>query len=95
MEISGHFHAPRERAPGTHWIGGWVDPRAGLDAVAKRKIPSPCRESNPCRQARGLVAIPATNYVSYTQLSSYPMGIRVSFPTGKVAGVWSWPLTSF
>jgi hypothetical protein len=22
-----------ERAPGTHWIGGWVGPRAGLDAV--------------------------------------------------------------
>jgi hypothetical protein len=19
---------PRERAPGNHWIGGWVDPRA-------------------------------------------------------------------
>jgi len=23
--------------PGTHWIGGWVDPRAILDAVAKKK----------------------------------------------------------
>jgi hypothetical protein len=22
---------PRERAPGTHWIGGWVGPRASLD----------------------------------------------------------------
>jgi hypothetical protein len=29
----------RERAPGTHWIGGWVGPRAVLDAVVKRKIP--------------------------------------------------------
>jgi hypothetical protein len=38
---------PRERAPRTHWIGDWVDPRAGLDTVAKRKIPSPPRESNP------------------------------------------------
>jgi hypothetical protein len=36
---------PRERAPGTYWLGGWVGPRAGLDAV-KRKIPSPRRESN-------------------------------------------------
>jgi hypothetical protein len=26
----------RERAHGTHWIGGWVDPRAGLDDVEKR-----------------------------------------------------------
>jgi hypothetical protein len=33
--------------PGTHWIGGWVGPRAGLDAVVWRKIPSPCRDSNP------------------------------------------------
>jgi hypothetical protein len=26
---------PRERAPGTHWIGGWVDPTAGLDDTEK------------------------------------------------------------
>jgi hypothetical protein len=38
---------PRERAPGTHWIGGWVGPRAVVDAVVKRKIPSPRRESSP------------------------------------------------
>jgi hypothetical protein len=36
-----------ERAPGTHWIGGWVGPRAVLEAVVKRKIPSPRRQSNP------------------------------------------------
>jgi hypothetical protein len=42
----GHF-TPREISPGSHWIGGWVDPRAVLDAVVKRKIPSPRRESNP------------------------------------------------
>jgi hypothetical protein len=38
---------PKERAPSTHWIGGWVGPRAVLDAVVKRKIPNPFRESNP------------------------------------------------
>jgi hypothetical protein len=38
---------PRERASSTNCIGGWVDPRAGLDAVVKRKIPSSCRDSNP------------------------------------------------
>jgi hypothetical protein len=38
---------PRERAPVSHWIGGWLGPRAVLDAVVKRKIPSPRRESNP------------------------------------------------
>jgi hypothetical protein len=41
----GRFKA-RERAPGTHWIWGWVGSRAGLDAAVKRKIPSPSRESN-------------------------------------------------
>jgi hypothetical protein len=42
---------PEERAPGTHWIGGWVGPRAGLDAVQKRKILH-FRESNPSRRSR-------------------------------------------
>jgi hypothetical protein len=31
----------RERALGTLWIGGYVGPRDVLDAVVKRKIPSP------------------------------------------------------
>jgi len=38
---------PREREPGTHWIGGTVGPRAGLDiAVAMRKkvVLCQCRE---------------------------------------------------
>jgi hypothetical protein len=30
---------PMERAPGTHWLGGWVGPRDGLDTAEKRKIP--------------------------------------------------------
>jgi hypothetical protein len=30
----GRFN-PRERAPGTHWIGGWVNLRAGLDDMEK------------------------------------------------------------
>jgi hypothetical protein len=52
MELSGQLQAPaasppRERDPGTHWIGGWVGPRAVLDTAVKRKIPSPRRESNP------------------------------------------------
>jgi hypothetical protein len=29
---------PGERAPGIHWIGGWVDPRAGMNDVEKRKF---------------------------------------------------------
>jgi hypothetical protein len=29
---------PGERTRGTPWIGGWVDPRAGLDDVEKREL---------------------------------------------------------
>jgi len=37
-----HF-SPRERAPGTHWTGGYISPRADLNMVVKRKIPAPAR----------------------------------------------------
>jgi hypothetical protein len=46
MEVSGHLYA-QEKTPGTHWIGGWVGPRALLDVVVKRKISGPRQESNP------------------------------------------------
>jgi hypothetical protein len=41
LEVSGQLHAPAsitsgEEALGAHWIGGWVDPRAGLDYMEKR-----------------------------------------------------------
>jgi hypothetical protein len=29
---------PGERAPGTHWIGVWVDPRVGVDDLEMRKF---------------------------------------------------------
>jgi hypothetical protein len=50
MEVSGQLHAQdtlpsRERVPGTHWIGYCVDPRTGLEAVLKRRIPSSRGES--------------------------------------------------
>jgi len=35
VSSTGRF-TPRERVPGTRWIGGWVGPRAGLDAVVSR-----------------------------------------------------------
>jgi hypothetical protein len=41
-----HF-TPKERAPVTYGLGGWVGPSSILDAVVKRKIPSLYRESNP------------------------------------------------
>jgi hypothetical protein len=53
-EWSGRF-TPKESATGTHWIGGWVGPRAVLDSVVKRKLPNPLpgiEAQNPDRPAR-------------------------------------------
>jgi len=35
-----HASAPiyRRERPGTHFIGGWVDPRAGLDKCGKSRL---------------------------------------------------------
>jgi hypothetical protein len=30
--------SPGEKARGTDWIGGWVGPRAGLNAVVRKEI---------------------------------------------------------
>jgi hypothetical protein len=54
MRVNGQRHAPaalypRERTPGTYWIGGWVGLRAGLDTEARGKILCLCRGSNPGR----------------------------------------------
>jgi hypothetical protein len=43
MEMGGQFHSPAALSPwiepaGTHWIGGWVDPRLGLGTVTKIKM---------------------------------------------------------
>jgi len=42
MEVNGQIYAPtvfpRERARDIHCIGDWVDPRSGLNIVAKGKI---------------------------------------------------------
>jgi hypothetical protein len=32
---------PGRFIPSTHWIGGWVDLRAGLDAVVERRLALP------------------------------------------------------
>jgi hypothetical protein len=43
----GHFN-PKEKAPSTQWIGGWVNPRASLDNVENRKfLPLPGLELQP------------------------------------------------
>jgi len=45
---AGRF-TPEERAPGSHWTGGWMGYRAGLVTLAKTIHHCPCRELNPGR----------------------------------------------
>jgi hypothetical protein len=52
MGVSGQRHAPaalypRRKDPGTHWTGGWVGLRAGLDTEARGKILSPLPRIEP------------------------------------------------
>jgi len=68
LEVNGQLHAPAasnlpgRRASSTHWLKGWVGYRTGLDTVAKKKIPSPCRESNP-GHADGIIYISLGCYI--------------------------------
>jgi hypothetical protein len=72
----------RGRAPGTHWIGGWVGPRAVLDAVVKRKIPSPRRKSNP----RAPIIQPvAKRYTDWAITYRYIFCKAIHTFTGKLA----------
>jgi hypothetical protein len=67
-----HEITPKERAPGTHWTGEWVGPRAVLDAVVKRKIPSPRRKSNP----RTPIVQPVTQ--RYTDWAIYSRKLKIT-----------------
>jgi len=54
MEVSGQLHASAalhlEKEPWYSPVGGCLDPRAGLDAVAKKKIPTPSGNRTPVVQ---------------------------------------------
>jgi hypothetical protein len=64
----------RDRAPTTHWIGGWVNSWAGLDVVEQRKISFPYRELNPGRPGRRL-SLYRLSYPDYTIFA-----VTIKFP---------------
>jgi hypothetical protein len=61
---------PGEIVPGTHWIEGWVGPRASLDVVEKKKI-LPLLGSEPRPSSLLLVAIPTLTDVPYIRYYLY------------------------
>jgi hypothetical protein len=75
---------PRERTPGTYWIGGRVGPRGGLDTVAKIKVSTPCRESNPDRPACSLVTI----LTELSRLHVIIMGVWEKHPVCYASEQW-------
>jgi hypothetical protein len=85
MGASGQRHAPTrqrfspgERTSCTHWIRGWVGPRAGLDAGARRKLLCPCRGLNPDRPGRSqtlyCLSYRGSSYFKWTAFNKAPAG---------------------
>jgi hypothetical protein len=80
---SGRFTS-RERAPGTRWIVGWVGSKAVLDAVLKRKIPSPCRKSNPRTPIVQPVAQQGTIFRAYICYFMFAGNVVDEYPSLEV-----------
>jgi hypothetical protein len=58
---------------GTHWIGGWVNPRAGLDDVEKRKfLTLPGLELRP-------LGLPACSQLQYGQRYPDPSKVALKY----------------
>jgi hypothetical protein len=66
------------KSPGIQWKRGWLDYIAGLDAVEKRNISFPCRESNPAVQS---VVCPYTDWATPTSPRIYVEGLRKTIKT--------------
>jgi hypothetical protein len=75
--VSGQHHAPAalyplDRAHGTHWIGGWVGLRAGLNAETTGKILCLCQRLTPpppvvCSHTLHWLSYPQSLYVDVYQ----------------------------
>jgi hypothetical protein len=79
MRVGGQRHTPAAlplgKRPGTHCIGGCVDPRAGLDGCGKSRPPPGCvpRTVQPVASRYTNYAIPAPT-VEGKELKKYGYG---------------------
>jgi hypothetical protein len=69
------------RTPGTHWVGGWADLKAGLDTEARGKILRLCWGLNPfcsvCSQTLNWTELPQLCFCSWTFFFNMGPTIRV------------------
>jgi hypothetical protein len=73
----------RETSPGTHWVGGWMGPRTGLDDVERRKS-CPYRDSKSDPSAVQPVASRCTD--SAFRIFVYPQKLNVYCGNSKATG---------
>jgi hypothetical protein len=75
-----------ERTPGTHWIGGWVSLRTGMNTEAWGRIPCLCWKSNPVRPV-------CSHTLCCLSYPSVEWDVRVTV-CGSSVGIRSVPVTS-
>jgi hypothetical protein len=71
MDVSCNLHAPAALPPDTYWIGGWVGPRVGLDAVENINILHHW-ESN--------LGHPASTYIDWAIYNRAVVGWAIGYP---------------
>jgi hypothetical protein len=72
---------PMETDPGTHWLGGWVNPRAGLDDVVKWIfLTLPALELRPLGR-------PARSQSLYQLRFHFPAGTEENKTNLRIAGI--------
>jgi hypothetical protein len=86
-----------ERASDTHWIGGWVGPRASLNAVEQRKISCPCQELNPSCPAHSLLlhqkTYPGSQILNILQIIDnvqHAQQVQKCVITGRTSETFKW-----
>jgi hypothetical protein len=60
MRVSRQIHAPatlypQERTPGTHWLGGWMGLRNGLDTVTRENFYASVEDRTPVVQSVAVI----------------------------------------
>ena len=95
--VGGQRHAPAalppEKRPGTHFIGGWVGPRAGLDGCGKSHPPTGIRSPDRPARNESLYRLSYPGPVQGTVHAVKRVRVCVLDPSGSGHGLvarWLW-----